>query len=1013
MASSTTELEDSLSWDTTCGLCLSPLSLAGGGTNRTIAELHRVPLAATRRGPPSSSSASTPPSSAPGSTAGGTSSAQQTAGTTPHRVCMDCARKLVNNAVARSAFYQGVAQAQAQAPSLNGSLRNSGGAEGCRHQTQPGETQSGQTAATGSASSGVILSEQCGGRGNDGMGECVGGSACSVNQQNIMWSPLLRIHPELLSGPPNTKGGVNVHSMVHTISALSCPICGESLPFPVKTSLPSFSQIDTATQILRESEIIVDAVQGEKKCCPICEEVQPTHSCVVCRVLVCATPRCMRIITNTCRSQGHTFTPIEIGAAKTNLPCPEHNRPLDMFCIKDNIPVCSTCILSGAHQANQHPTITIQQASKERKEIITRQSQELSEKIKVLEEALAAVTKTKYDINENCGVALKDIEDTFSTLELILATRHKQLISECMEIAQTTEKIITLQQDHLERFLETAKTVLRSALKLRDTPHDFGVIRSFDSIERLISALKSQLVYEKPCCKSEINFTTIKNLSEVIKSFGAVTFGVSASMSKFRVTPCRENTPVVGMKWQCMIECTSLVDNTGTLIPSTISIPSLTSAGMCIVVHKGPEYTAETRQFEQVPFWQSVVSPGRNDGEVLKCDVMFIPEITGRHSLVIGGSEVFSCEIKQINQQSTTLVGDLTGTVGNPFKLKLLVHYSDGTPVSAEDWLISPPLMRTRFKITGPLPPNSDQEDFTQCPNPAEIEFKVQSGGEYKLFIQNTVWPNTKDWISMPGSPFLIRVTQVDISKCTIWTLPSSLTVGHKISLPIQMMSTAGNIIPAEDESNQLVEYRAYTSPQTAAIASISPPSTTGSSRVSSVNVEPKMVADVFLSVEGSLARSNSWQPLSGSPFRITITKPQQARKIGGLIASSSMPGYPPERVLNYTHDHTMYWASTGNKGQFLALDLTEPCIVPVVCLRTHDIDGAIKDFTMSSGASSSGPWTVMGHFTAARSKQWQRFPVDPKTSSELQQRWVRLLFDSTYGPPDVRYVVVSGVKFW
>ncbi|KAH3761436.1 hypothetical protein Pelo_6737 [Pelomyxa schiedti] len=838
----------------------------------------------------------------------------------------------------------------------------------------------------------------------------------------------------------DTEGGPGASAGPTT---MKCPICSDDTVLKVTNVAALMGSNATSIasgNCCQQQQQIAEAGADS---CPLCDEEPATHSCSLCGSLVCEKPQCVRTITRLHTKMGHSFTPIEIKSAKTIIQCPEHNRPLELFCTQDNTPVCSLCVLSGCHQDTSlkavHPTITISEAAKGRQLVITERSKELEEKVKVVKGSLLAITETISSVKKNCSEALKAMDEEFLRLETLLQKRHKQLAVECMNIADSTEKIMDIQHDHLEKFVFIAEAALKSASKVSHTSHDFGVIRCFDSTSRVISDLVSQLIHLKPCCRSELNFVVTNNVSEAINSFGALTFGVSTTLSKFKVTPCgavdaetHQGTPIIaGNEWKCTVECTSLVDATGTPIPSSLQVPSLTSAGLTVV---GPQDDVNQRRCR-------IVDQGwKNHGKMPpKCEVnlsdgTIIPTDDGTR------------------RSSSSCVGVLTSQV---IQTRFRVVSTD-----ADDGAIDSTDCGGSAKF----------HNFTRCDRPDEVEFTLQHCGKYHLIVENAVWPNMESWVPIPGCPFLVTVTQV-----LLWGEIFRFTGTHSPPQP-QLMNTGGQPVTDVDveSCSQCLEWRVSVTPPTAAIVSIGCPTassktnkllpnsliiaTGGSSGPVVVDVEPKVVMDnVVLGVEGSFSspqaapqaggavekscssnnnnKEKVWQHISGSPFTLNFRGivslllsshthpppkftqkqnkvPPQARKIGSVLASSAERGFRPERVIDYSHDHNAFWLSQWNNttGQFLVFDLTEPCVVPVVCIRTRTDPASPKDVTVSVGPSSTGPWTTLSKFTAQQIHDWQRFPVTINAST-TPHRWVRLFFDSNHGSTE--YVVVSGVKFW
>ncbi|KAH3722764.1 hypothetical protein Pelo_18530 [Pelomyxa schiedti] len=405
-------ITDSLSWATSCGLCLAPLP------------------------PPPAAPWTTPTTTEPmGATASTPSPSANTIFTTASGVL--------------------IVDLHHPEPSAGGAEKTLLQKELDREGGTDVTTQPGHTATTGST------------------------TVCD----NRLWSPLL-----LLTGMPadttlakvmqDTEGGPRASAGPTT---MKCPICSDDTVLKVTNVAALMGSNATSIasgNCCQQQQQIAEAGADS---CPLCDEEPATHSCSLCGSLVCEKPQCVRTITRLHTKMGHSFTPIEIKSAKTIIQCPEHNRPLELFCTQDNTPVCSLCVLSGCHQDTSlkavHPTITISEAAKGRQLVITERSKELEEKVKVVKGSLLAITETISSVKKNCSEALKAMDEEFLRLETLLQKRHKQLAVECMNIADSTEKIMDIQHDHLEKFVFIAEAALKSASKVSHTSHDFGVIR--------------------------------------------------------------------------------------------------------------------------------------------------------------------------------------------------------------------------------------------------------------------------------------------------------------------------------------------------------------------------------------------------------------------------------------------------------------------------------------------------------------------------------------------------------
>ncbi|KAH3766310.1 tripartite motif-containing protein 21 [Pelomyxa schiedti] len=714
----TWDIDNSVSWpQRTCALCLRP------------------PPPTNTGGPPqlTSPSTTTTPTPSGGTTAASatlvplacccrptTADAASDGGGVGHWACVECAQRRVDFFRSRTAL-QHVMATVTQSVDPPSQQQN----DHIRTNQQQQQNGPGETAAA-----------CCDTTGADG------GAA--------LWSPLLWM-PQDLQAPEDDS------------VQLKCPVCGQVTVIPPNKSVSSL-QTNLQSGVCN----FTDEAQQGNQLCPVCDD-PATHCCSSCGIVSCQKQSCLRIAIKMHGPMDHTFNAVEIQSSGGGYQrCIDHKKPLELFCTQDSTPVCSLCVLSGKHQDKEsrtvHATVTIPQAAKERKQTILKSAESLTRKVESVKQGLVSISKTKSTMTENCSQAIKKVDEVFLELQSLLSQRYKYLASKCITTSESTERILTMQEDHLEKFLECATATLNLVALITHSSHDFGVIRSFDSVSRSINDLKDSQVYLQPCCVPEIDFTVDSNcdLTKIINSFGALTFGgVSINKSKFMVTPVsgsasKYQTGIVGDEWNCKVECMSLVNDMGAKISPHLLQPYLSHIAPKVLSHS--DGRAEMQSLRALPQWHMP-----NDlAAATSCEISFIPQFTGRHSISINSTEIVSFDVKEIDPHKCIAEGDTTGVVDNPCNLNIKAYFSDGEPALIASSTICK-LMKTRFKIvTKDEMPQEHLErsilnKFLQCENPTQIQFTLPAPGDFFVHIEALMmYKKVEEWIPLSNSPLTI-----------------------------------------------------------------------------------------------------------------------------------------------------------------------------------------------------------------------------------------------------------------
>ena len=114
--------------------------------------------------------------------------------------------------------------------------------------------------------------------------------------------------------------------------------------------------------------------------------------------------------------------------------CSEHGDQLSSFCTKDNILVCSSCLVYGDHK--QHPCKLVKEAALECHRTIAHLVPDVEEKSSEMQSAIKEIHKMKERVQESSHSLSDLIDKHFNDLIRVLDCRKKELKLEVLHRSQ-------------------------------------------------------------------------------------------------------------------------------------------------------------------------------------------------------------------------------------------------------------------------------------------------------------------------------------------------------------------------------------------------------------------------------------------------------------------------------------------------------------------------------------------------------------------------------------------------
>jgi len=174
--------------------------------------------------------------------------------------------------------------------------------------------------------------------------------------------------------------------------------------------------------------------------CELCEENKVVNKCLECKQGLCQ--QCSKIHQRATGTRHHNIFPISSPEAKsisfkTSTLCEQHNRPIELWCVQDQVLVCMLCIATNHHS---HKCQTLQEAFNLAKDKID--TLLLSSK-STLDTSNSSVLKLESELKamDTKKIELKNsIDIYFNQLKLLLNQRHSQITDSLNSLIENEKK---------------------------------------------------------------------------------------------------------------------------------------------------------------------------------------------------------------------------------------------------------------------------------------------------------------------------------------------------------------------------------------------------------------------------------------------------------------------------------------------------------------------------------------------------------------------------------------------
>ncbi|KAJ0055664.1 hypothetical protein NL108_009617, partial [Boleophthalmus pectinirostris] len=277
---------------------------------------------------------------------------------------------------------------------------------------------------------------------------------------------------------------------MHQLELVSASPPAALLPAVVVPPPPSQASLSQVSRAPEPSAALLAPLAGQAPSAPepatqevLCDVCKDPQLSAVKSCLVCQASYCDMHLTLHQRDpvlQKHRLT--DPATFSTSHLCRRHNKPLEMFCKKDQTPVCSECC---ARDHRNHQTMSIPQATRKVKESLKGTKTELKklirERIQKTEEIQRAVDQSKKITERQIQQSVEVCTMLISAMEREQSTVVEELQRRQEEVEEKANQLI----NHLQAEMKALQNRGSEIVTLQATHNTLHILQGFPSLNKV------------------------------------------------------------------------------------------------------------------------------------------------------------------------------------------------------------------------------------------------------------------------------------------------------------------------------------------------------------------------------------------------------------------------------------------------------------------------------------------------------------------------------------------------
>ena len=336
---------------------------------------------------------------------------------------------------------------------------------------------------------------------------------------------------------------------VQDTPSITCPSCNHLTPLPVEgvASLPLNIRFKEEA---RQDELLQRIILSPPMC-DSCEEGSLVAYCKDCDDLLCQDCWDMHRKMKITRSHATIATKdlknrrieqsevLPFLATSSSEVCPNHKIEFGFYCKQCAVLVCGGC---GIEKHSNHWTavLKISEQVAQTKEEILQNTKGLPERNTQLEKVIRAINEAKKKLKVYKEKVDSIIQEAFCRLRQLIDQREKALLAENSEISTAKETRLSIQQESLQRLLESMSQCHSLASIATSQYTDVQLLSIAQTLQDRANSLKQQFtntsldLSETPDISVEVNTDA---LAQMIRGFGGVSDSSPSSSNTTSVIP--------------------------------------------------------------------------------------------------------------------------------------------------------------------------------------------------------------------------------------------------------------------------------------------------------------------------------------------------------------------------------------------------------------------------------------------------------------------------------------------
>ncbi|XP_033840001.1 E3 ubiquitin-protein ligase TRIM21-like [Periophthalmus magnuspinnatus] len=177
-----------------------------------------------------------------------------------------------------------------------------------------------------------------------------------------------------------------------------------------------------------------------------------------------------------------TFGLTDPATFSTSHLCRRHNKPLEMFCKKDQTPVCSSCT---ARDHRNHPTVPIDRACKKVKVSLKETKAQIK---KMMQERIHKTEEIQQAVDQSKKVMERQIQQSVEVCTMLISAVERQqstVVEELQRRQEEVEEKANQMINHLQAELKALQTRGIEIVNLQATQNPLEMLQTFPSVNKL------------------------------------------------------------------------------------------------------------------------------------------------------------------------------------------------------------------------------------------------------------------------------------------------------------------------------------------------------------------------------------------------------------------------------------------------------------------------------------------------------------------------------------------------